>query len=268
MSLLALLFVLPLQLDQTAAAARLAELRIHFVRRPKAESVQALQELVNEAPDTVAAARACNWLGDLWRSDHDDALAAGFYRRAYGSHDRSAHVLAARGLADLALSDRRYRPAYELYREARSQADGEILAAELDQKIVLARRQYRRSLWEYVAWSFVIGTIVWFVTKSRFWRTTPLEPPVELIYAAPMYALLIAACLGRDPQVLHALWLAAVWSLALITASGLAARRAPPAKGLRVLAPTALLATSTFALFFAACNRSGIIDSLFFTIAP
>ena len=59
-----LIATLPLLLDETAATARLAELRQSFVTRPKAQSMAALAALADEAPDTGAAARALDWLGD------------------------------------------------------------------------------------------------------------------------------------------------------------------------------------------------------------
>ena len=73
--------------------------------------------------------------------------------------------------------------------------------------------------------------------------------------------------LGRDRPVLYALILCALWSTALIGASGLAARRAPPVGMLRWL-HMGLLVSANLALFYAVCNRAQLIDSLFFTVAP
>jgi hypothetical protein len=82
-----------------------------------------------------------------------------------------------------------------------------------------------------------------------------------------VYALLIAGCVGRDPAVLHALWLCALWSLALIATAGLSSRRSAPHGGARV-AHVALLTLANGALFYAVLNRAAILDSLFFTVAP
>jgi len=55
--------------------------------------------------------------------------------------------------------------------------------------------------------------------------------------------------------------------LALILSAGLASRRHPPTGPAR-LAHAALLLVANAALFYAVLNRAGILDSLFFTVAP
>ncbi len=261
-----LVATLPLLLDPAAADARLTQLRREFVSRPKAESMAALAALADEAPDTGAAARALDWLGDLRRGEHDVAGAEAAYARAYRSHDPEGHRLAARGLGDLAVESGAFSRAESLYREARADAGG-VLALELDQKIANARKMHRRGLAEWACWAFVVAALLYFVARSRAWQRPRLGAPTEALYAAPVYALLIAGCVGRDPAVLHALWLCALWSLALIAAAGLASRRVAPIGGAR-LAHVALLTVANGALFYAVLNRAGILDSLFFTVAP
>ena len=106
-----------------------------------------------------------------------------------------------------------------------------------------------------------------FSSLTRFWRRPPLGWPTEALYVVPVYALLVAGCVGRDAAVLHALWLCAIWSLALIAAAGLAARRHPPAGTDRV-AHALILVAANGALFYAVLNHAAILDSLFFTVAP
>jgi hypothetical protein len=113
----------------------------------------------------------------------------------------------------------------------------------------------------------VLAALAWFLARSRFWRPPSLPLPTEALYVAPVYALLVLGCVGRDAAVLHALWLCALWSTALILAAGLALRRAPPA-GRGSLGHAGLLAAANLALFYACCNRAAILDSLFFTVAP
>lgn len=265
--MLALLIVtLPLVLDPAAADARLAELRRDFVGRPKAQSMAALAALADEAPDTPAAARALDWLGDLRRGEGDRAGAEAAYARAYRSHDRQGHCLAARGLGDLAAERGQFSRAGALFREARAEADG-VLALELDQKIANTQKSLRRAIAEWACWAFVVAALAYFVARSRFWAKPRLGAPTEALYAAPVYALLIAGCVGRDPAVLHALWLCALWSLALIATAGLSSRRSAPHGSARV-AHVALLTLANGALFYAVLNRAAILDSLFFTVAP
>jgi hypothetical protein len=226
----------------------------------------ALQALADEAPGTLSGARALVWLGDLWRVEKDAHRAAECYRRAYAGSDAEVHTRAARGLGDLAMSERKFAAAYRLYSDARASATGAVLTSELDQKIALARKGRRRAFAEWGAWVFVAAAIAGLLWRSGFWRRPRLAMPVELLYAVPVYLLFIMACLGRDPQVEAALFMFAPGSLALIGCSGLASQREPPS-GVRRVAHAGLLALATAALLYAACNRAGIVDSLVFTVA-
>jgi hypothetical protein len=252
-------------LDESGAAARLAELRRDFVSRPKAQSMAQLAALADEAPDTAAAARALDWLGDLRRGEGDRAGAAAAFARAYRSRDPEGHRLAARGLGDLAVERGQFVRGEALYREARASAEG-VLALELDQKIANAKKSHRRALGEWAAWAFVAATLAYFLARGRVWQR-PLAVPTEALYAAPVYALLVAGCVGRDAAVLHALWLCALWSLALIAAAGLSSRRTAPV-GVARFGHVALLLAANGALFYAVLNHAAILDSLFFTVAP
>lgn len=260
----ALLLLLPLVLDESAAAARLAELRHDFAARPKAASMAALRQLGDDAPDTAAGARALDWLGDLERGEHHAGRARDAYGRAYRSRDPLAHRLAARGLGDLAMDDHAYVAAHRLYVEARVGAEG-VLAAELDQKVALSATFHRRAVAEDAAWLLVLATLAFFVARGRPWARPRPGVPTEVLYVVPVYALLIVGCLGRDAAVLHALWMCALWSTALILAAGLAARRAPPSPRARV-AHLLLLVAANAALFWAVINRAGIVDKLFMTV--
>jgi hypothetical protein len=261
-----LILVLPLALDPAAADAQLSQLRRDFVARPKAESMAALARLAVEAPDTPAAARALDWLGDLRRGEGNLAGAEAAYARAYRSHDPEGHRLAARGLGDMAVDRGAFVRGEAYYREARDGAGG-VLAIELDNKIRNARTAHRRAVAQWACWALVAGALAWFVARSRAWAAPRLGAPTEALYVAPVYALLIAGCLGRDPAVLHALWLIAAWSLALIAAAGLAARRRAPVGAAR-LGHLALLIAANGALFYAVAVRTGILDSIFYTVAP
>jgi hypothetical protein len=264
--MIALLVLLPLMLDESAAAARLAELRAGFAGRPKAESMASLARLADEAPDTAAAARALDWLGDLYRGDHDRAAAQAVYERAHRARDGEARRLAARGLGDLAVEAGAYRRAQTLYAEARDGAGG-VLYVELGEKAALARKLERRQWAEWGAWALVALSLAYFLLRSRFWRQPRPALPTEALYVIPVYVLIVGGCIGRDPAVLHALWMCALWSIALIFAAGLAARRVPPG-GLARFLHAILLAAANAGLFYAVCNRAGLLDTLFLTVAP
>lgn len=263
---LLLVLTLPLALDEATAAARLAELRAEFAGRPKAASMSALSRLADEAPDTAAGARALDWLGDLLRGEGDIDGARRAYARAYRARDPEAHRLAARGLGDLAVEDGHFVRGRALFRDARDGASG-VLALELDQKIANATRQHRRGLGEWAAWALIAVLLAYLLARARPWRRPWPPLPTEALYVVPVYVLIIAGCVGRDPAVLHALVLCAAWSTALIAAAGLAVRRAPPSPRGR-WALGGAVAAANLALFYAVCNRAGILDSLFFTVAP
>ena len=143
-----------------------------------------------------------------------------------------------------------------------------MLALELDQKIAnAAQAASPRALRVGVRGRSSSRALVYFLARSRFWQRPRLGLPTEALYVVPVYALLIAGCWRRDPAVLHALWLLACWSLALIAAAGLAARRRPPV-GRGQLGHATLLIAANVALFYAVLNRAGVLDSLFMTVAP
>lgn len=141
-----------------------------------------------------------------------------------------------------------------------------MLQSELEQKIVLARKGHLRAIGEWLAWGFIVGVAGWLLSTSRVWRRPRLSIPIELLYAAPVYLLLVVACIGRDAQMELALVIFAPCSLALMTCSGLATQRNPPRGSLR-LVHAAIMTVATAALLFAACNGAGIVDSLIFTVA-
>jgi hypothetical protein len=126
---------------------------------------------------------------------------------------------------------------------------------------------HRRALGEWAAWAFVGALMAYLLARARPWRRPWPGLPTEALYVVPVYGLLVAGCVGRDAAVLHALWLCALWSTALILGAGLAARRVPPSPRGRWLLAVAV-AVANVALFYAVCNRAGILDSLFFTVAP
>jgi hypothetical protein len=254
LSLLSLLSV-----GDVDAAARLAEIRARFTQRDKSESTLALEQLAREAPSTEAGGQAAAWRGALAQQAGDLDGASEWYARALTAPPGAARRLGARGLGDLDVAARRYRSAERRFAEAARGADG-VLAEELTQKLALAQKLALRQWIEWASWLMVALALGYFA--ARAWRGTgALRPPLELIYVAPIYALLVAGGWGRDADVLRALIMGALGSAALITAAGLAARRAAPTGKLRWLQALALVA-GNLALFYAVVNRTGIYDKL------
>jgi hypothetical protein len=233
---------------------QLAEIRKNF-------SVAALEQLARESPSTEAGGQAAAWRGALALQAHDYDVATRWFTQAAASAGEGRRQ-GERGLGDVALQQRRYGDAEAHYRTASPGATG-VLAAELAQKIELAQRLLIRQRLEWTAWLLVCAALGYFVVRA--WRGQgPLRPPLEAVYVLPLYALLIAGALGRDPLVVRALILAAVVSLAFVFAAGLAGRRAPPSGKLRWL-HAALVVAANLALFYAVLNRTGLVDSLIMT---
>ena len=140
---------------------------------------------------------------------------------------------------------------------------GGLLGEELAQKTALARRLLARQRVEWAAWLFLCAVLGYFVVRA--WRGDgPLRPPLEAVYVVPLYALLIAGALGRDPLVMQALLLGGAVSVVLVFVVGLALRRAPPTGRLR-WAQAGLLVAANLALFYAVLNRTGLVDTLVMT---
>jgi hypothetical protein len=256
--------VLLLLLGEPDAAARLAEIRGQFAARPQAESEAALEVLAQAAAATEAGGEAAAWRGALARHDGDYAGAARWFAATQAAPPGgAARRLGERGLGDLDLLQHRYTDAQRHYAAAARGADG-ALGAELTQMRALAERLQRRLRLEWVAWIFLVLVLGHLV--ARAWRGRgPLELPVEAIYVAPVYALLVIGCLGRESNVLEAMTLAGVASLVLIATAGVAASRSPPEPRLRWL-QVALLVGANVALFYAILNRLGLVETLLETV--
>jgi hypothetical protein len=240
-------------LTLSAPEARLEELRQHF-------SPAALEELARDSPSTEAGGKAAAWRGALALQAHDlDGASRWFAQAAASSGDGRRQ--GERGLGDVALAKRRYADALAHFQTALP--GGGVLGDELAQKSELARRLLLRQRAEWAAWAFLCAALGYFAVRA--WRGQgPLRPPLEAVYLAPLYALLIVGALGRDPLVVRALVLGGALSLLLVFAVGLALRRAPPAGILRWL-QAALVVAANGALFYAVLNRVGLVDTLITT---
>lgn len=240
-------------------AERLAQIRRNFPLQPKAVAVAALERLVADAPDDPASAHASLWLGGiaLQEGDLDGA------RRDFERADRfpnEIHRLALRGQGDVAYRQRRYSDARRLYQAALVGAPP-TLAAELTQKVALSIRARARELAAFVSLFVLLVVLLWFGWRIRR-PGASLRLPLEALYVAPVYALLILACVGRDPPILYALELGAAGSLAIIFASGLAQRRSPARPWLHALA----IVLANLALFYLVVYAAGIMDTLLVTV--
>jgi hypothetical protein len=250
-----------LALDAATAQAELDRLREGLATRGKPATLDALERLANAAPDTDAGARALLWLGDLARESGERPRARAAYARVSG-RDGELGRLAARGLGDVDLLEGRYGGARTQYQRARAGAPP-LLAAELDQKLMLVQRLWLRQTLAFAALAGVALALAWFVARIRR-RGPRLHFPTELAYVVPVYALLIAGAWGLDPNIFHALILCAASSLLVIALSAFAAMRTPTRAWLHVT----VLGLTNAALFYAILWRTELLEPLITTAAP
>jgi hypothetical protein len=249
--LVLLLLLAPLTLGEVDAARRLAEIQQQFPLRSRAQSIADARRLADEAPGTEAAGRALLFLGGLALEAGAHGEASGWYERARGAHV-AVRALAERGLGDVAFAERRYGEAMHRYDAAIGDA-APPLRDELRFKRAAAGRMRRGWLGEWAAWLAAAGALL-----VMWWRRDPGAPrvPREVVFVGPVYAIVIAAALGRDPRALPALVGIAAGSLALLWAWG----RVPRPGAARALLGPCLSAQA--AVIYAACHRAHLLDAI------
>jgi hypothetical protein len=242
------------------ASTRLDELRKDFAVHGKAATMAELEQVAAQ-DSSEGAARASLWLGDLRRESKQLDGARRAYTRVLGRGGELG-ALAERGLGDVALVREQFVEARRHYEAARPGAPP-VLAAELDQKIMLVKRLHVRAMAAFGALGVVVLALAWFVMRIVR-RKTPLSFPTEVAYVLPVYALLLAGGWGRDPNVFHALVLCSLASLPLIALSALAAMRSPARTWLHL----SVVGAANLALFYVILWRCELIDSLMMTATP
>lgn len=233
---------------ETIAATALESVEHAYALAPRASLLVDAQALITRWPGTSAAGRACLWLGALALEQGRLRAARGWYGEARTRFpQRDIAALALRGLGDVDLREGANLDAIVAYGQARAVADP-TLAIELRDKIALARGAHGRWLGELGCWVFALACFLWFAIRLRGRR---LALPLETRALAPVYALLLVAALGRDPNALRALAIIAVASLLLVTVAF--------AGGLhRRLAPCLALSAATLAIVYIGLQRAGM----------
>ena len=107
----------------------------------------------------------------------------------------------------------------------------------------------------------VVASLCFFGLRMRG-HARSLRLPAEVLYALPVYALLIAGALGRDAQVVRALVLGSAGSLVLIAASGIANARTEPVRGRWLILHATVLLAANLALFYVVLYRAELLDNI------
>jgi hypothetical protein len=251
------LLLLPGVVDEQVADERLAAMERGYAAQPGPVWEAEALRFADEAPGSQAAARALIWAGALALRDGRAAQAGqrfGEARRRFARGELG--VLAARGLGDVAMSERHWTAAIARYDEALVDASP-LLRHELTEKREMAERERARSWLELVAWLLLVACLVGLIRPLRTYRP---ELPLEARLLAPVYAVLVAAAWGRDPRAPVAMAWIAVGSLLLVTVA-YAARR--PGRRAR---DTVTLLIGTVAVIYIGLRRSGVMNALVETL--
>lgn len=232
-------------------------------QEPAAELCAELESFVSTHPGDPDAGRALIWLGQHYRTAGDDARATEAFLRARRDHPGTEWGLAGtKGLADLALADRRYGDASDLFAEltARPEPLWQYLGRQ-----GLAEASTGRRLW--LVFLFAVALLLALNPGRVLLARAPLWPaPPEALYVLPVFALLALAALAQPAAEARAVLWVSIGGLWLVLCNAAFFRARPPA-GLARYRELLLGILQTAALLYCAIIASGLWQKLVDTVA-
>jgi tetratricopeptide (TPR) repeat protein len=131
------------------------------------------------------------------------------------------------------------------------------LRAQLDHELARAdwRRRFREVSWLALA-ALAIAAIVGIARRRASWRVM-LVPPVEVLFLAPVAAVLIGVAATGNPLVSRAV---RVISIAGVAVAWIAAALGPPPSRARAALRAVLAAIAVLAATYLACDHDRMID--------
>jgi hypothetical protein len=247
-------------------AAALAQLVAHADAQPATDVYR--RAVILSATAWPGAPAATLWLADWLRRSERCPLARVHYARVIARGTPEAPA-ALRGAAGCALDSRDWAAADALARQlpAADPAD----RAVRDDLLHLAARGRRRDRLYLAAWLIVIAALVTFAAalaatvRRAPARLAVLRPPIEVIFLAPIAAVLIGVALTAHRAIAPAVATISLGGLALAYLSG-AQLEARPRRRWRSLGHLALCLIAVAALVYIAFTRDNLIDLLVETV--
>lgn len=230
-----------------------------------------LEALVRAHPGYPRAHDARMWIGDTWLRQGESATALTWYREAIANApDARARVRARKAEADALAMRGELDAAEAAYRAlgAEPGADRDVIDGALDDVAGLrVRARIMVAAWIALAvLALAAALALWRATRGvRPALRALARPPTEVLFAAPVAAVLIAVSLAGNQLVAAAVRSIALGGLAVGWLSGAcleAARRRGPIGWRRVLFHVVAAAIAVAAIGYLSVMRDRLIDMI------
>jgi tetratricopeptide (TPR) repeat protein len=253
------------------AQRRFLEIRQGFAERPEAESFAMAEALLRDAPNWPGAPAVALWLAGIEaRTGRYESALRRYTEAAARYREPEARFDALRGAGDVALHLGRYDEAARHYRamDARGEPGRAAAIAEALEAVEKARG---RSFWLWIcafaaAAGFLAlgGSLALAARGPRAALRAMWPPPPEVIYLAPVGAVLSAVSfadyqgLGPAVTIVSIGGLAATW----LSGAGLALRRALRGRSpvAVILAHAVIAAIAVLAIVYVAVQVNNLLD--------
>jgi tetratricopeptide (TPR) repeat protein len=226
--------------------------------RPAA--IEEVRAWVAANPSDPEAGRALVWLGQLELADEHYDAAGAFFEQAVRAYPGTEWDLAGtKGLADLALWSHRYAQAvahYQKLEQSSSPYFKFLGAAGVEE----ARATRVRDLL-----ALGLAALLLSLAGLRLYVARPWPLPEELIYAAPVAALMVLASFSQPADEGRAVAAVALGGWLLLGANA-AYYRARPPKGLTLAREALLSVAQAAALVYCAVVANGLWGKLVVTL--
>lgn len=263
-------FLAPLLAGDPAVLEAWLAIRQDEGREPAATSAARAEALIAAHPRWPGVAHVELWLGDAARGVGDWDAARAHYRRAL-ERATSAELSRAihRSRVELALSGGDAAEAEAALADLRAAGELGVGAGPLRDRVVVERR---RALWlrgalvgAAAALAVLLGSLA---TGARSWRRAAAAlwpPPAELVYLAPVAAVLVGLAALRFGDVAAAVAAVAAIGLGSTWLSG-AGLRLHPRSRRRALVHALAAAVGVCAAIYLVLHQTALLDDLVDTI--
>jgi tetratricopeptide (TPR) repeat protein len=267
--------------DAVAALSRFTDIFQNYPRRTESESLAMAEALVAEHPGWSGLPRVFLWMADVHlragRFDRAQEVYLRAAEAAVGREGETENLFAAyRGAGDAALARGDHDAAGRYFRNMPTAGDPGRERGKSDALAELARERLRARLYR-LAFLALALVVVALATSLRLaagswpqaWRVAR-RPPVEVIFMAPIVALLIAASLTSHYAIGPAVTIICAGGLVITWLSGAGLRagagRVAASVRARALAHAAIVLVAVAALCYIAIHYNRLIDMIIDTV--